>query len=326
MIAPRRPVLIRPLATLACLALVGSATPADGDSSPRRDLADAAFAGDLPAVQALLRAGADPDQRNRSGSTALMQAATAGHLPVVEALVASKADVNAGNTEGWSALLNAVMQNHVEVTRALLAAGADPDPAPATYGGGRTPLMIALSGGQIELAQVLLDAGANVNATTSYGATPIRFAVWGSTPEHVRMIQALAAAGADVDAGHASSYRLKTGPCVTLVDTAPCVTNLRSAEGTALGDIAANRRAGNDAMMRALIASGANVDARQPGWRTPLMLAATTGNLSGVRLLLESGADAGLKDSNDQTARMLALANGYLDVAMLLQAAEASAR
>jgi hypothetical protein len=133
------------------------------------------------------------------------------------------------------------------------------------------------------------------------------------------MVRELVARGAAVDAGHASSFRLRQGRCVELVVSAPCVSMERSAEGTALGDIAGSRRTGNTELMRALIAAGANVNARQPGWKTPLMLAAATGNLPGVQLLLESGADVNSKDSDDRTAWMLAQDAGHLEVAQLLR-------
>lgn len=309
----------RLLALAMWFALACSSASAAG-SAPYRDLLDAAQAGDLPAVQALLQAGASPDERRHSGDTALMRAADGGHLEIVRALLAAKANVNAA-ASNWTALLFAANRGHVEVVRALLAAGAAPDPVASELGGGRTPLMLALSNGRLDLAWVLLEGGANVNATTNYGATPLRFAVWGSTPQHVRMIQTLVAAGADVDAGHAPSFRQTQLPCVELIVTAACVTLGRSSEGTALGDIAGSRRTGNDNVMRALVAAGAKVDARQPGWKTPLMIAAAAGNASGVRLLLDAGADATLKDSNEQTALSLALANGHNEVADLLRTA-----
>jgi ankyrin repeat protein len=71
--------------------------------------------------------------------------------------------------------------------------------------------------------------------------------------------------------------------------------------------------------MRALLAAGADVDARQPGWKTPLMIAAAAGNTSSVRLLLEAGADSTLEDSDEQTAMLQALAHGHNEVADLLR-------
>ena len=71
-------------------------------------------------------------------------------------------------------------------------------------------------------------------------------------------------------------------------------------------------------MVQVLLSAGAEVDARQPGWRTPLMLAAAKGNLPVVRALLEAGADPAAKDSDDRTALSLARANGHVEVVELL--------
>jgi uncharacterized protein len=73
---------------------------------------------------------------------------------------------------------------------------------------------------------------------------------------------------------------------------------------------------GNDAIIRALIARGARVDARierqnhQYDGRTPLMNAALTNNLPIVKLLLEHGADPFVKDASGFTALTFAETSG----------------
>src|SRR5579862_7575566 len=94
------------------------------------DLITAAGRGDLPAVNALLKAGADVnDAKNTvSGSTtALMEASAKGHLEVVQALLTAKADVNATrghnsrDDDGNTALALATRNSHLNVVQALLA-------------------------------------------------------------------------------------------------------------------------------------------------------------------------------------------------------------
>src|SRR5690606_9233858 len=141
-----------------------------------------------------------------------------------------------------TALLSATASGRIEVVRVLLAAGADPEvTSPALAG--RTPLMWSLGNGNTAMAQVLLDGGADVDARTSYGATPLHFAVWHDRPEQRVLVQRLLQAGADPDAGQIPGYKLPANP------------PLRSAEGTVLGNVAARGRGGAE-LARMLLDAG----------------------------------------------------------------------
>ncbi len=59
---------------------------------------------------------------------------------------------------------------------------------------GDTPLHTVCSWGEVSLAKVLLDAGADVNALGDHGCTPLFNAVIGRNPE---LVKALLASGAD---------------------------------------------------------------------------------------------------------------------------------
>lgn len=297
------------------LLLVVTATAAAGLADRRQitELLLKAGKGDVAAVKVMLDAGIPVDSHQpEARETALMAAASAGHVHLVQFLLTAGAAVNARNVQRETALLRATMKGHVDVVRALLAAKADPDMTTSSLNGARTPLMVALSYGNTEMASVLLDGGAKVGVSSSYGATPLRYAIWHDTPEQRALIRRLLAAGADVDAG--SPPRL-TG-------SAP----IRNAEGTALGVVAGRGSRASVQMVEVLLAGGANVDARQPGWRTPLMLAAATGNIAVVRVLLDAGADVNAEDSGGNSALQLAQAGGHADVTELLGAAIAAAR
>jgi ankyrin repeat protein len=141
------------LAAMAC-AFTGTLANAQSD-----DLITAAGRGDLPAVNALLKAGADVnDARNTvSGSTtALMEASSNGHLEVVQALLAAKADVNAtrgpNSTDGDTALTRALLNGHLNVVQALLAAKAD------VNAGSIPALYDAAMIGNLDMVRVLLAA------------------------------------------------------------------------------------------------------------------------------------------------------------------------
>mmetsp|Transcript_39393 Transcript_39393/g.92606 ORF Transcript_39393/g.92606 Transcript_39393/m.92606 type:complete len:112 (-) Transcript_39393:15-350(-) len=78
----------------------------------------------------------------------------------------------------WPTLHRAVSNGHVEMTQVLLAAGADVN---ARNVDGKTPLHFAvnLKDGRVELVQILLAAGADVDSKDRMGITPLAVAKHG---------------------------------------------------------------------------------------------------------------------------------------------------
>jgi ankyrin repeat protein len=95
---------------------------------PLRPSSDRAGAtnGSVAAIDALLKAGADPNTTTEAGEPVLMTAARSGSVDAVKALLAAGAHVNA--REAWfgeTALMWAAAENHGDVVRALVAGGAE---------------------------------------------------------------------------------------------------------------------------------------------------------------------------------------------------------
>lgn len=107
----------------------------------------------------LLAAGANANATLDSGETMLMRAAWTGNMEVVKSLLAHGADVNA-NQAGQTALMWAISEEHPDIARVLVENGAD---IQARSSSGFTPLMFAARVGDIETARLLVTAGANVN-------------------------------------------------------------------------------------------------------------------------------------------------------------------
>ncbi len=129
--------------------------------------------GDLDAVRAQLRAGAECNALDEADLTPLMQAAYLGHQNIVEALVLHGAAVNAKNGQGWTALMKAIYNYDLdrgfpEIVSALIEAGAEIETEIAY---GTRPLMLAAGYGQAEVIDVLLAAGADVLARNEGGLT-----------------------------------------------------------------------------------------------------------------------------------------------------------
>lgn len=122
----------------------------------------AGAAGQTMIVLMCMRAGADYKVYNRYGGSALIPACERGHVATVKALLTDKNfPVDHINRLGWTGLLEAVIlsdggPNHVEIARLLLAAGANVNLADKD---GVTPLAHARQKKQKEMAALLEKAG-----------------------------------------------------------------------------------------------------------------------------------------------------------------------
>jgi ankyrin repeat protein len=142
----------------------------------RLDLWDAAAMGDLARVRELVTA--TPSSVNAvapDGFFALGLAAFFSHTDIVQWLLDNGADVNqaAANPQRVTALHAAVARGNLPLARVLLERGANPNVQQMT---GLTPLHEAAANGHIELVHLLVERGAQINAQTDAGRTPTEFA------------------------------------------------------------------------------------------------------------------------------------------------------
>jgi ankyrin repeat protein len=191
----------------------GAATAPAGD--PKQELQRKGFtldaktffgrvaAGDAPTVSLLLKAGFAPGTRNETGRTALWEAIELKSAETVKALLDGGADANDGGRDnrvlqgtalesGATTVMQAVDMGDLEVLKLLLAAKGDPTKA-NQYGIG--PLMSAEMQNKADVVDLLIQAGANVNAVDKSG-TPV---LYGSVQaDNVAMFKAMLKAGAKV--------------------------------------------------------------------------------------------------------------------------------
>jgi uncharacterized protein len=118
--------------------------------------------------------------------TRVADAAMQGNRDVVRALIKEKADVNAAQGDGATALHWAAFKDDLEMARMLLAAGANVKAA--TREGSITPLFMACTNGDAVMIEALLKAGADANSVKANGTTALMVASASGSPEAVKIL------------------------------------------------------------------------------------------------------------------------------------------
>jgi ankyrin repeat protein len=158
-------------------------------------LLKASFDGNKDEVIRLLAEGAYVDAKTPFGSTPLMKAAGNGHTDVVKLLIDNGAYVNAEGIYGWTALhalaWNGRNNKAKEIAGLLLTNGANVN---AKTDSGETPLMLASADGYKDIVErLLLAKGVDVDVENNNGKTALSFA---RENGHQDIVDRLKAAGA----------------------------------------------------------------------------------------------------------------------------------
>jgi uncharacterized protein len=232
---------------------------------------------------------------------------------------------------GAAAILQAVRDGDVPVVRRLLS--ADPRLVRATDDHLKTPLHWAAEHDHHEVAKMLLDAGADLEATTSWGATPLD---WAATMGSTKVADLLLARGAHgmnfvaaASLGKLDLVRkfLDSGaPLASLAKPAPTEPDDHWPADSARmkGDVISNAfygacRNGHTAVAALLLERGANVNAKGVFGGTALHWAAINGHEDTVAFLVAHGADLTIQDSKfDSTPEGWAAEGQHEEIRALL--------
>jgi uncharacterized protein len=280
-------------------------------------LMTAARTGKVDAVKSLLSHGADINfKETRRGQTALMWAAAEGNTDVVAELVERGADTHAKTKAGFTPFLFAVREGRIGAVQAMLKAGASVN---ETWQGGRTTgvsgisaMVLAVANAHYELASMMLDAGADPNASVQ-GWTALHQITWVRRPgkgdndpapdgsgnmSSLELVRKLAAKGANLNA-----RMTKPGnpgrTYMNMIGATPFMMAARGADAP---------------LMRLLAELGADPKIPNADGTTPLHAAAGIGTyspgedpgndketLEAVQVAVELGNDVNAVDKNGET-------------------------
>jgi ankyrin repeat protein len=208
------------------------------------------------------------------------------------------------------------------VTRALKQ-GADIETTEPI--GGLTPLIIAANNGFTEIAAHLIDAGADVNATSEQGMTPL---IGAALKGYTEIATLLLERGADVDAANSQGVTpliaaAQNGHVDVVTLLAANHANLDQLSKTQYKQNALHLAAkfGHTAVIEALLKAGADVNALEGSNSTALMYASYNGHLEAVDLLIKHGIELNVRDNGGKTALYMANQQNHPDIAALISTA-----
>ena len=252
----------------------------------------------------------------------LADAAMRGDRAAVQALLRQKSNVNVAQGDGSTALHWAAYRDDVEMARLLIAAGADMKAV--TRVGKITPLFMAAQTGNAAILALMIDAGAAVNSGNANGTTPLMLAAASGKADAVKVLLTHGA--------NANAKDITNGQTAAMFAAAAGRTDVvrelvaRGADLNVITPVSEiinmaeryKRETGGKGT-RGITGEGGRSDVNAMGGMTALLFAAREGHLDTVQALVAAGANVNLVSANDGMSPLVSgIINGHFDVALFL--------
>ena len=287
----------------------------------------AAEGGNTSIVKSMLSCGIDIDSKDdESSATPLIIAVKENHVEVVKYLLQKGADISLTTEDNKrNALHIASQEGSVAVIEMLLSYDLRPDPRD---GEGNTPLACAAANGQIEAVNCLLEHGADPFLKGQNGWSLLHFAAQSG---NVVIIETMLSKGLDIDSRaqtlgitpamvsirfgklEALKYLLEKGDGTTPLMVAAAMgqeravnlllskgadPHLKNLMGKNLLHVAA--QGGNTSIVKKALSYDIDIDSKDEGSATPLIIAVKGNHVKVVKFLLQRGADMSLTYGPDK--------------------------
>jgi ankyrin repeat protein len=288
-----------------------------------RDRADytpihyAAMSGNIASLEALLKAGADPNSMDDQGGRPLQRAIDYGEFDAVRILLQYKVDWDFTDVLGRTIFHAAAINDQAQILMLLLQTCKDMD-IDVQGNGGETALHDAARGGYLTTVRVLLDHGARTDVHNKAGRSPVREAKDAGQTDVLEVLQAAREKEIALEQQRNSHYirRADTFASQTETSLVPAVLQedigtlrVRIArcdpeelnedtadfKDTALHAACGHRKAD---IVNMILEAGAFVDPLDVFNRTPLILACQRGDPDIVSALVQHGADVNYNKFN----------------------------
>ncbi len=317
----------------------------------------AAYLGNQPIVEALLKKNIDVNYKGSDDYTPLLRAAQGGHMKLVKYLVEKGGDIkytninthneniihwvaywgdlkfleelyakgfniDQANNNNVTPLAKAASKGHFEIVKFLYEKGAKIDIADHQ---GNTLMIMACEASSFQIVKFLHEKGADINVVAKNGYTALLLAsrCLGSIDESRDIINYLVKNGADINVKAENAYTVIThlagmGELETI--------KLLHKKGVDIHCLASDHTPimeaslmGHTAVVEFLHKTGVDINFTTKSGYTPLMHASLrSDNLEVIQFLLDNGANVNAKALDGSTALMGAAQYGHLSIIELL--------
>lgn len=223
-----------------------------------------------------------------SYSQKLYKAVEKENFEKVKSLLEKEEDPNEYNSNGLFPLWRAAADNNYEIAELLINNGADVNQGTKVSSSQSTAIAIPCQEGYLEIVELLVKNGANVNHAGFRDFTPIRIAAMN---DHLEIVKYLAANDANIDK--------------------------KAMDGATPLEHAASK--GHFEIVKFLVEQGANINNKDKEGDFPIGEAAKYGYLDIIQFLIDNDADLTLKNDDNKTAYILAKERGQREAAELIK-------
>ena len=165
---------------------------------------------DVTKLRTLLQEGADPNENYNDSPalsfTILHLCCGKGHLEATKLLVEAGANVQSRDAWAMSPLVHSIISQYIDVIEYLLS--VCPRIVNLTDKFGKSPLHFAIESDNVEIVELLIRRGADINMSTMHGITPLMFTC--STPklsQREEIVRILLREGALIDLVDTLDYK-----------------------------------------------------------------------------------------------------------------------